>query len=320
MSVKKIEVSKLLPVIMLVALIAVGAQLSDSFFTLGNFSNIIQYAVESAFIGIGMTFVLLIGGIDLSVGSVLAFASVVSAKMALEGLPIPLIVLAVVLIGLGCGAVNGALITRFRIEPFMATLAMMMIMRACTFLFTGGGPLTGTVEREFKQIIKGEFLGIQHGIWYVLIAFAAALVVLERTRFGRHIYAVGGGEETAKLFGVRVDRVKLSAYMISAVLAALSGMFIAARIGIGEPRSGQSYEMTAITICVVGGVSMLGGKGNILGTFVGTMVVCMIKNLMNLMNINTDAQPIVTGVIILATSLIVSREIGKGKKRLVKEI
>lgn len=317
---KKMELSKLLPVIMLIVLIAIGAQLSESFFTLSNFSNIIQYAVESAFIGIGMTFVLLVGGIDLSVGSVLAFASVVSAKMALERMSIPLIILVVVGIGLGCGAANGVLVTRFKIEPFMATLAMMMIMRACTFLFTGGGPLTGTVDRSFKNIIKGEFLGVQHGIWYVLIAFVVALLVLERTRFGRHIYAVGGGVETARLFGVRVDRVKVCVYMISGVLAALSGLLIAARIGIGEPRSGQSYEMTAITICVVGGVSMLGGKGNILGTFVGTMVVCMIKNLMNLMNINVDAQPIVTGIIILATSLIVSREIGKGKTRLVKEL
>ncbi|WP_302497010.1 ABC transporter permease [uncultured Flavonifractor sp.] len=317
---KKIEVSKLLPVIMLIVLIVIGSQLSESFFTLSNLSNIVQYAVESAFIGIGMTFVLLIGGIDLSVGSVLAFASVVSAKMALESMSIPLILIVVIPIGLGCGAVNGLLVTRFRIEPFMATLAMMMIMRACTFLFTGGGPLTGSVQDSFKQIIKGDFLGVQNGIWYVLIAFVAAFLILDRTRFGRHIYAVGGGEETAKLFGVQTDRVKLCAYMISGLLAALSGLFIAARIGIGEPRSGQSYEMTAITICVVGGISMLGGKGNILGTFVGTMVVCMISNLMNLMNIDTNAQPIVTGIIILVTTLIVSREVGKSRKHLVKEI
>ncbi len=317
---KKIEISKQLPLAMLVVLIIIGAQLSDSFFKVSNFANIIQYAVESAFIGIGMTFVLVVGGIDLSIGSVLAFASVVSAKMALDGVSIPVILLAVIAIGLACGAVNGLLITKFRIEPFMATLAMMMIMRAATFLFTGGGPLTGTVYSGFKQIIKGRLFGVQNGIWYVAIAFLAAALLLNRTRFGRHVYAVGGGEETAKLFGVNADGVKIAVYMISALLAALSGLLIAARIGIGEPRSGQSYEMTAITICVIGGISMAGGKGGIVGTFVGTMVVCMINNLMNLMNINTDAQPIVTGVMILVTSLIVSREVVNKRTRLVREI
>ncbi|MDR1669298.1 MAG: ABC transporter permease [Oscillospiraceae bacterium] len=317
---KKIEISKQLPVAMLVVLIIIGAQLSDSFFRVSNFANIIQYAVESAFIGIGMTFVLIVGGIDLSIGSVLAFASVVSAKMALENVSLPLILLAVIAIGLTCGVVNGLLITKFRIEPFMATLAMMMIMRAATFLFTGGGPLTGTVYDGFKQIIKGKLFGVQNGIWYVAAAFLVAALILNRTRFGRHVYAVGGGEETAKLFGVNAEGVKIAVYMISALLAALSGLLIAARIGIGEPRSGQSYEMTAITICVIGGISMAGGKGGIVGTFVGTMVVCMINNLMNLMNINTDAQPIVTGVMILVTSLIVSREVTSKRRLLVKEI
>ncbi|HCC35150.1 MAG TPA: ribose ABC transporter permease [Ruminococcaceae bacterium] len=317
---KKIEISKLLPVAMLIALIIVGSQLSDSFFSIGNFANIIQYAVESALIGIGMTFVLMVGGIDLSVGSVLAFSSVVSAKMALSNVALPLIFLTVIAIGLACGLVNGFLVTRFNIEPFMATLAMMMIMRAVTFLFTGGGPLTGTVGDSFKQIIKGRTLGMQNGIWYVIAAFLLALLVLNRTRFGRHVHAVGGGEETSKLFGVNADKIKIAVYIISAVLAALSGLFIAARIGIGEPRSGQGYEMTAITICVIGGISMTGGKGSILGTFVGTMVVCMIKNLMNLMNINTDAQPIVTGAVILITSLIVSRELVNKRKKLVKEV
>lgn len=314
MKIKKVEISNVLPVVLLVILIFVGSQLSSSFFSISNFSNILQYAVESALISIGMTFVLLTGGIDLSIGSVLAFSSVVCASMALAKMNNFLIILVAIIIGLVCGAINGTLITRLKIQPFMATLAMMMIMRACTYLYTGGGPLTGSVDKAFKLIIKGSFLGAKNGIWYLVIAFVVSSIVLGRTCFGRHVYAVGGGEETAKLFGVRVNRVKMIVYIISGVMASISGLLTSARIGIGEPRSGMNYEMTAITICVIGGVNMLGGKGNMLGTFVGTMVVCMIKNIMNLMNITTEAQPIVTGVIILISTLVVSREIKSTKR------
>lgn len=317
---KRIELSQAVPVIMLVLLIIAGSIVSDSFFTVTNFSNILQYAVESAFIAIGMTFVLLIGGIDLSVGSVMAFASVVAAKMALAKLPVAAILPVVLLIGLLCGVVNGLIITKLRVEPFMATLAMMMIMRASTFIFTGGGPLTGSVEQSFKQIIKGTVFHVPVGIWYVLIAFAIAWLAASRTRFGRHVYAVGGGEETAKLFGVRTDRIKITVYAVSGALAALSGLLVAARIGIGEPRTGYDYEMTAITVCVVGGVSMNGGRGTMLGTFIGLMVVSMIKNLLNLLNFDVNGQPIITGMIILITALIVSHEISGKKKQPVKEI
>lgn len=317
---KRREISQIIPVAMLVVLIIIGSFLSANFFTVNNFSNILQYAVESAFIAIGMTFVLLIGEIDLSVGSVMAFASVVAARMALAKMNVLLILLAVLIIGLTCGIINGLIITQLRVEPFMGTLAMMMIMRACTFLFTGGGPLTGSVDGSFKMIIKGSIFNVPLGIWYVVIAFVIAWLVATKTRFGRHTYAVGGGEETAKLFGVRVERIKVAVYAISGVLAALSGLLVTARIGIGEPRTGYDYEMTAITVCVVGGVSMNGGKGSVLGTFIGLMVVSIIKNLMNLMNIDVNGQPIVTGVIILVTALIVTREIKGKRKKLVREV
>lgn len=317
---KKIELSKLLSIIMLVVLILLGSQLSDSFLSVRNFSNIIQYSVETALISIGMALVLIIGGIDLSVGSVLAFSTVVSAKMALSGANTAVILLVTIVIGFAVGTINGLLITKAKVEAFMATLGTMMVMRACTFLFTGGGPLTGSIKTGFQQIIKGKLFNIQYGIFYVIIMFVIAGIILSRTRFGRHVYAVGGGEETARLFGVQVDKVKMIVYIISGVLAALAGMIIAARIGIGEPRSGYGYEMIAITVCVVGGVSMTGGKGTVTGTFIGLMVISIIKNLMNLMNIDTNAQPIVNGVIILIVALIVSREMLGKRKSLVRQI
>lgn len=317
---KKREITQMIPVAMLIILMIAGSFLSANFLTVNNFSNILQYAVESAFIAIGMTFVLLIGEIDLSVGSVMAFASVIAAKMAIAKQNIILILLVVLLIGLVCGIINGFIITQLRVEPFMGTLVMMMVMRACTFLFTGGGPLTGSVDASFKQIIKGNIANIPIGIWYVVIAFVIAYLVTAKTRFGRHVYAVGGGEETAKLFGVRVERIKMMVYAVSGILAALSGLLVTARIGIGEPRTGYDYEMTAITICVVGGVSMNGGKGGVQGTFIGLMVVSMIKNLMNLMNIDVNGQPIVTGIIILVTALVVTRKAKGSGRELVREI
>ncbi|MGI6041572.1 MAG: ABC transporter permease [Candidatus Alectryocaccobium sp.] len=318
---KQLNISQIIPVAMLIILVIAGAVLSNSFLTVTNFSNILQYAVESGFIGIGMAFVLFIGGIDLSVGSVMAFASVVAARLAIDHVSVLLILLVVLAIGIGCGMANGLLITKLKVEAFMATLAVMMIMRACTYLFTGGGPITGSsVDGSFKAIIKAEVFGIPIGVIYVIAAFVIAWLIATKTRFGRHVYAVGGGEETAKLFGVRVDRIKITVYVISGVLAAISGMLVAARIGIGEPRTGYDYEMTAITVCVVGGVSMTGGKGSMIGTFIGLMVVSMIKNLMNLMNFDVNGQPIVTGIIILITTLIVSREIGNRRKKLIKDI
>lgn len=317
---KKFEISKILPLIMLGVLLIIGGSLSATFLTVGNLSNIIQYAVESAFIAIGMTFVLLIGGIDLSVGSILAFATVVAARLAIMKLNTGLILLVVIVIGALVGFANGLLITRAKIVPFMATLGTMMILRACTFLFTGGGPIIGTISASFRSIIKGELFGVQLGIYYVVIAFVIAFLVLNMTHFGRHVYAIGGNRETANLFGVRVIRIETIVYIISAILAAISGMLITARIGIGEPRSGYAYEMTGITMCVVGGVSMNGGKGSVLGTFIGMMVICMLKNLMNILNIDTNAQPVVTGIIILITTLVVTREdLGK-RKQMLKSI
>ena len=318
---KKLDISEIIPIVLLVILIIMGSFLQPSFLTVANFSNILQYAVESGFIAIGMVMVLFIGGIDLSVGSVMAFASVVAAKLAINHYPTLLILLVVLIIGIGCGVINGLIITQLKVEPFMATLAMMMIMRACTFLFTGGGPITGAaVLDSFKKIIKASIFGIPIGVIYVILAFIIAYLVVTKTRFGRHVYAVGGGEETAKLFGVRVDRIKIIVYVISGALAAVSGMLVAARIGIGEPRTGYGYEMTAITVCVVGGVSMTGGKGSMIGTFIGLMVVSIIKNLMNLMNFDVNGQPIVTGVIILVITLIVGQNIGNKQKRMVKDI
>ena len=316
----KIKASQLLPFIMLAILLIIGAVLSNRFFTLANFSNIIQYAAEYAMLAIGMTFVLLIGGIDLSVGSLMAFSSVVCASMALNHVNMGLIFVVAIVIGFAAGLANGLLVTKGNIEPFMATLAMMLIMRACTYLYTGGGPLTGSVDLAFRNIIKGDLLGIRFGIYYVIIAFLIAYTVLSSTRFGRHVYAVGGNQETAGLFGVRVTRVKNLVYIISGILAALAGLFLAARIGIGEPRSGYGYEVDAITMCVIGGVSMTGGKGSIIGTFIGLLIVSMVKNIMNILGIDTNAQPIITGVIILISTLIITRESLGQQKSLTKNI
>ena len=291
-----------------------------TFLTPNNMFNILRQNASNLFLATGMTMVIILGGIELSVGSVIALSGCVAAGCVVNlGLPEAVGFLAAILVGAIVGMFNGLVICKTDIPPFIVTLASMNIAKGIALVYTQGAPIRCMTD-AFKFPGAGYVGPVPTPVILMLIVFVIAALMINRTQLGRHIYAVGGGEETAKLFGVQTDRVKLCAYMISGLLAALSGLFIAARIGIGEPRSGQSYEMTAITICVVGGVSMLGGKGNILGTFVGTMVVCMISNLMNLMNIDTNAQPIVTGIIILVTTLIVSREVGKSRKHLVKEI
>lgn len=305
---KKLQISKIIPYLIVIIMVIMGTILSDNFLSARNFTNIIKYSVEATLIAVGMTFIILTGGIDLSVGSILAYASVVSAKLVISGVGIVPVIIVVIIIGLAAGLINGLLITKAKVEPFMATLGMMMIMRAMTFLFTGGGPILGTVPAGFRNIVRGSAFGIPYAVFYVIITLLIAYLTLNRTPFGRHVLAVGGSEETAKLFGVKVNNVKIAVYVISGILAAISGMLIASRIGIGEPRSGYSYEMTAISMVVVGGTSMEGGKGTIMGTFIGILVISMLMNLMNLMNINTNIQPIFEGIIILITALVISRE------------
>ena len=297
--------NKYLPIITLAVLVIIGALLSDSFLTLNNILNMLQYSTELGLIALGMTFVILTGGIDLSVGSIVSITAVMTASFQSIGV-IPILFLAVIL-GAFIGLLNGLIITKTKIEPFMATLAMMIIVKAASLWYTNGGPVLAGVAEEYRSL-SGRALGIPLPIIYLIIAFIIGYIILNRTPFGRHVLAVGGGEETAKLFGVKVDRVKVFVYMLSGVLSALAGALITARIGMGEPRSGFEYEFFAIAMVIIGGTALMGGRGTIGGTFIGVIIFAVILNLMNLLNISTHIQPIIQGVVIISAALIISRK------------
>ncbi|CAI6087343.1 ABC transporter permease [Cohnella sp. JJ-181] len=299
-----------LPLITLIILIIVGSFLSDSFLSVNNLINLIQFAAETGIIAVGMAFVIFTGGIDLSVGSTVALAAVIAAST--QGLGVGGVLVLCVVLGALIGFVNGLVITKARVEPFMATLAMMAIVRAVTLWITNGGPVLKPVSASY-QALAGEVLGVPLPAIYLVAVFILGFILLRRLPFGRHVMAVGGGEETARLFGVKVERVKLMVYTLSGMLAALAGALITARIGMGEPRSGFNFELTAIAIVIVGGTYLLGGRGTIGGTFIGAMIFAVILNLMNLMDVSAYVQPIVRGLIIIIAALLISRSFTKKK-------
>ncbi|HUC91311.1 MAG TPA: ABC transporter permease [Paenibacillus sp.] len=300
-----------LPLITLVILIIAGSLLSDRFLSVQNLINLVQFAAETGIIAVGMAFVIFTGGIDLSVGSIVALAAVISASSQHLGV-VGVLALCVVL-GALIGLTNGLVITKARVEPFMATLAMMAIVRAVTLWITNGGPVLKPVSPGY-QALAGDIFGIPLPAVYLIVIFILGYILLNRMPFGRHVLAVGGGEETARLFGVKVENVKLAVYIISGILAAVAGALITARIGMGEPRSGYNFELTAIAIVIVGGTYLLGGRGTIGGTFIGAMIFAVILNLMNLMDVSAYIQPIVRGLIIIIAALLISRSFVKSRK------
>jgi len=294
----------------LFALIAEGAifsAMSPYFFTPENILNVSLQTSIIAIIAAGMTFVILTAGIDLSVGSVVAFTGVITTALLHMDLPaavaLPVAILAGLAIGAFSGAVAGGLITKINITPFIATLALMTIWRGAAFLFTDGRPIWDLPE-GFASLAGERLAGVPVPTIIMLLVFTAGYVVLNRTPFGRYVYAVGGNREAARLAGIRTDRVIVGVYVICGFLSALSGILLASRLNSGQPNSGLMYELDVIAAVVVGGTSLFGGRGSIVGTFVGAMLIGVLRNGLNLLDVSSYLQMIFVGaVIILAVAL-----------------
>ncbi len=309
----KRNLSSIAPMLTLTVLIVVASILSPNFLSFSNLKNVVQFSAETGVLAIGMTLIIIAGGggIDLSVGSVLALAGVLAAGNQDLG-PWGALVLAAGA-GLLLGTVNGIVVTRGRVEPFMATLAMLAIARALTLWYTNGGPIIGKVSKSYEKFADTELLDIPLPAYYLLVAVVAGFIVLNHTRFGRHVYAVGGDEETARLAGINVDRVRLILYMVSGLLAGLAGALVTSRIAIGEPRAGAGYELAAIAAVIVGGTSLAGGRGSIQGTLVGTLILAVLANLVSLLDISSYVQPVIRGVVILGAAYLLLQG---GRKKL----
>jgi ribose transport system permease protein len=271
---------------------------SPVFATRENLFNVALQSSINALLAFGMTFVILTGGIDLSVGSLAALAGAVGGGLMVGGVAWPAAVLAGLVAGTLLGFANGVSITAFRIPPFIATLAMLSIARGLTQLYTGGRPFTG-LDPTFNQLGQGSVGPIPVPVLIMLVTVGISWLVLRHTVFGRNVYAVGSNPEAARLAGVPVARVLLGVYMISGFLAALGGLVLTARLSSAQPTAGLGFELDAIAAVVVGGTSLSGGEGSILRTLIGALIIGVLNNGLNLLNVDPFVQPVVKGVVIL---------------------
>lgn len=261
----------------------------------------------TAIIAAGMTFVILTGGIDLSVGAVVALSGVVSTSVLKIPLPftvaLPLALLAGLCVGIAVGLLAGIFITRFNITPFIVTLAMMTICRGASFMYTDGRPIWDLPD-AFSILGSGRILEVPFPSIVMIAVYSIAYVVLRRMRFGRYVYAVGGNMEAARLAGIRTGAILVRVYIVCAMLASLSGLLLASRMNSGQPNAGMMYELDAIAAVVVGGTSLFGGRGSIIGTFIGAMLIGVLRNGLNLLNVGSYVQMVVLGAVILLAVMI----------------
>lgn len=302
-------------IIALLALIAVVSFLNPNFFSVDNLLNILRQTSVNAIIAIGMTFVILIAGIDLSVGSVLALTGAVAATLIGLDLSIYLVVPAVLLFGAAIGLLNGALVAFGKVQAFMATLITMLLLRGVTMIYMEGRPIsTGFSDNAdyFAEIGTGELFGVPVPVWLMFILFAIGWFILTQTRIGRYIYALGGNESATALSGINVNKIKLFVFAVSGVLAALAGLIVTSRLGSAQPTAGTGYELDAIAAVVVGGTSLMGGKGRIIGTLIGALIIGFLSNALNLLDIDSYYQLVAKALVILA-AVILDNFLGRKK-------
>jgi ribose transport system permease protein len=299
-----------------VVLIGLGALQSEHFLTFENFSNVARQASIAGILGIGMTFVILTAGIDLSVGSILGIVAIGYASMLAGGVPWPLAVLLALVFGALVGAINGLGITRGGIQPFIMTLGMLVIARGVTLTYSDAKPIrAGAAAADIAWIGTGSFVGLPVAFLLFMGIAALAWFTLKYTTFGRQIYAVGDNLEAARLSGIPTRRVIFSVYVISGLCAAVSALIVVARLGAAEATQGEGFELDAIAIVVIGGTSLFGGSGGIGGTLVGAGIVAAVNNLLNLLGVPPFSQRIAKGVIILGAVLLERRTRGQEEGR-----
>lgn len=283
----------------LVALCVVVTIKSDRFLTQDNLMNVLRQISSNMYLASSMTMILIAGGIDLSVGSIVAITGVTAGTLLNMGIPIPVTILICLVLGGVYGSINGAILTNTTLPPFIVTYSMMQILRGATYVYTGGTTVR-IDDRAFTNLGTGYAFGfLPLPVIYLAIVFVIVYLVLNRTKLGRHIYAVGGNEKAAKFSGINVRRTRMFVYTFSGVMGALAGIVLCARSYSGNPLAGDGAEMDAIAACVLGGASMAGGYGYIGGTLIGALIIGLMNNGLNLMRIDSYWQIILKGVVIL---------------------
>lgn len=315
---KTINISQLLvkfqSLIALLLMVIFLSFLSDKFMTSDNIWNVMRQISVNVCISTGMTLVILTGGIDLSVGSVLAFSGAIAAGLLKHGIELEKVntfvgftlfgaITAGIAAGTLLGYFNGLVITRFKVPPFIATLAMLTIARGMTMLYTKGFPVTG-LGKTFDFIGTGWFLRIPMPVWISAIVVAFAVILAKYTRTGRYIYAVGGNEKASKLSGLNIKRIKVFVYTLAGALSAVGGIIVTSRLDSAQPNAGMSYELDSIAAVVIGGTSLSGGKGSVMGTVQGALIIGVLNNGLVLLDVSPFWQQVIKGLVILLAVII----------------
>ncbi len=287
----------------LIVLCLVASLLSDRFLSPLNINNVLMQGAVITVITIGMTYVIICGGFDLSVGSVVAFSGCVAARVMLET-NIMLGVAAGVAIGAGVGWINGFIVTKLRVNAFIATLGTMVLFRGATLLFTGGQPIVGEdgLPQLFIDFAIERLFGVPYLVWFPIILIVVFSWVLHRTAYGVRIFATGGNTEAAYLAGIAVHRVRISAYVWCGALAGVAGVMLASRVQSGQPTAGAFYELTAIAAVVLGGASLFGGEGKLYKSVIGVFIMVVLANALNLANVHSYWQQVAVGLVIIAAA------------------
>ncbi len=310
----KINLSILQPLIALMIMAIAMTIFSDNFATSDNLFNVARQISVNLCISVGMTMVILTGGIDLSVGSILAFTGAIAAGLIKQGIEIEgmnlfigFTILGVIIVALIAGGIigwfNGFMITKFKVPPFVATLAMLTIARGLTMLYTKGFPITQLGD-NFNFIGTGWFAGVPMPVWISILVIGVSVFFMKKTRTGRYIYAIGGNERAALLSGVKVNRVKVFVYVIAGVLSGVAGLLVTARLDSAQPNAGMGYELDSIAAVVIGGTSLNGGKGSIMGTVIGASIIGVLNNGLVLLNVSPFWQQVIKGLVILLAVII----------------
>ncbi|KPN72201.1 ABC transporter permease [Neisseria sp. 83E34] len=298
-------IKKMGPLLGLVVLSAVLSAATPNFLTSNNLFSVLRQVTYSGLLAFGMTFVILIGGIDLSVGAILALVGIITASLIQTGMDPILASCIGILLGAACGAVNGLLVSVGRIAPFIATLATMILFRGIAQEYSQSKPITINVDGFFNDIGSGYlFNTVPTPVVLMLAVYFILWFVLKKTRFGRHVYALGGSEDVARISGLKVKSLKLWVYTLSGILSAVAALVVTSRLSSASPNAGVMYELDAIAAVVLGGTSLSGGRGWLFGTLVGVVLLGVLSNGLNLLNVSANYQLIIKGAVILFAVLL----------------
>lgn len=317
------NLSVLRPLAALLIMILAMTFLSGNFATLDNLFNVLRQVSVNLCISVGMTMIILTGGIDLSVGSILALSGAVAAGLMKNGISLQGAdtfigftflgcALAALLVGGVLGFFNGLMITRFKVPPFVATLAMLTIGRGLTMLYTNGYPITGLGD-EFAYLGTGWFLGVPMPVWVALVIILVCIFFIRKSKTGRYIYAIGGNEKATLLSGINVNKVKIAVYTLTGILCAVAGLLVTARLDSAQPNAGSGYELDSIAAVVIGGTSLSGGKGTIVGTVIGALIIGVLNNGLVLLNVSPFWQQVIKGLVILLAVILDRMNAKSGK-------